>query len=224
MLAKTRSWTVAAAALLGLLGTGAAISLAGSSVPAPAVATATTPEAIATAPAAAPSASPLAAQLGDRFSVLRGGAGQAPANIPAELLEGLVRTYGAAPEHAHAVSREGATVTVLPAATGACVTDGSVATCPPAETIAAGDLLAVTLCAPDLDAGRLRVFGLVPDGVQQVTVDGPDAEAAIVEVVDNVYVADVADTARRVSWTDGTVAHQNDLPLPPGAAHAACMS
>jgi hypothetical protein len=132
--------------------------------------------------------------------------------------------YGALSDQARSVHTAEGSITVMPADTGACATDGVIATCPSEDIIAAGQLSAVALCAPDLAAGRVRVFGLVPDGVETVTLGGSAGAIATASVVHDVYVAELTQVPHTVSWVDGGEARQVSLAVPAGIDRPDCMS
>jgi len=70
------------------------------------------------------------------------------------------------------------------------VGDGATVSCPETADLAAGRSSAATVT---LDGGAIAIYGLVPDGVDTVTVNTSHEGLEVAQVVDNAYLAVVPD-------------------------------
>jgi hypothetical protein len=93
---------------------------------------------------------------------------------------------------------------VIPADDHVCpaltVGDGMVLSCPETEDIAAGEAGPGTVTLP---GGAIGIYGLVPDGVESVTLHTGEADAEVVGVTDNGYYVAVPEgtVLRSVSFS-----------------------
>lgn len=111
-------------------------------------------------------------------------------------------------------SSSGDAVIVTPGSNGLCVSVGGAGTCNTVEAAQAGQLIGVQLCAPDLPAGQMRVFGAQPDGVTSVTLDA--AVPTTIDVANNVYSATVDTSATTVTGQRDGHSTATAIPIPPG--------
>lgn len=113
---------------------------------------------------------------------------QAPA-APIDTVDGLALLRGANPAEARVARRDGAgAVYLLPAADGwLCVssTSGLEAGCYDADTTVTA---ASVICAPNLPANTVEVFGIAEDGIDSVTIARADGSTVEVAVEGNVYI------------------------------------
>jgi len=112
---------------------------------------------------------------------------------------------------------------VVPANGSACLYDqNGGGACLPNADAESGRLVGVDLCAPHLAAGSVRVYGLVPDGVESVALSVAGGRAYSTAVSNNVYAATFEARSGSlptvVSWQAGDGAHSERVPLPPDAS------
>jgi hypothetical protein len=85
-----------------------------------------------------------------------------------------------------------------------------------------GRLVSAGFCRPGLDEGEARLFGLMPDGVEAVTIEGTELEEEV-PVLDNAYVADVPAESVTIS-AENAAQLGATLPLEEGAeASGSCV-
>jgi len=183
---------------------------------------------------AAPPAGPansMPAALMQRFSTLRR-AQRADDVLPAAAGERLKRdAYSgenpALARHAQTTSR-GRQYFLVPGNGVLCLydqnPDGGSATqgCVSTPEAAGGHLVGVDLCGPNMTSNELGVYGVVPDGVVDVSVKRSNGSVVRVPVRGNVYAATLRASARAlptsVSWSAADGRHLRPVPLPPGGA------
>jgi hypothetical protein len=78
--------------------------------------------------------------------------------------------------------------------------DGDGWVCATAADADSGQLIGALRSSPD-DTGPAFVHGLVPDGVDEVTVTGPDGSTTTLPVTDNVYATTLPATPATVTFT-----------------------
>lgn len=105
---------------------------------------------------------------------------------------------------------------VTPASGQVCLSDVLQNSCGSTSNASAGYLVELEICAPGLANGQSRIFGLVPDGVTSVAVQGAGSTRA--SVTDNVYDAEISGAPSGVSFTNAAgVEQQIPLSAPGGA-------
>jgi hypothetical protein len=160
------------------------------------------------------------ATLASRLAVFRRARGRAD-ELPAGSLRGPVRNLGVNEGLARRVAREASDgVFVVPTQDGACITAvrGGVA-CAGDVDIVAGNLITSQMCVPGLANGRLRVLGVLPDGVSEATVTRRDGTTNALELDDNAYVvenpnAEPGKTPVAVTWIADGARSSIAVPLP----------
>jgi hypothetical protein len=101
-------------------------------------------------------------------------------------------------------SARAAAVFVTPTADGVCAQEASGAgSCAPLADARAGRLVVAADSLPGTAPGTVRVIGLAPDGVAEVTLTLADGTALTERVVGNTYVFDVGAAPASIGWTRG---------------------
>lgn len=89
--------------------------------------------------------------------------------------------------------------------------------CGTPDEAVSGQLVTAGFCLPGLPAGRARVFGLMPDGVESVAFEGGSGFRRTVSVSDNVYVADLPAVSITIRGENQDGQLGTELPLEEGA-------
>jgi hypothetical protein len=127
--------------------------------------------------------------------------------IPEDVSEPLTNTadFGMNPGLSRrAVANVSHSLYVVPADGYVCATltvgEGANISCAETETIASGESGPATV---SLEGGAIAIYGMLPDGVESVSLQTGESNSAAVEVIDNAYYTVVpAGTAlRNVSYT-----------------------
>jgi hypothetical protein len=157
----------------------------------------------------APAPSAVSANLQAAFSVFRRPA--APADAPDADLARRFRTIGANPDLARLLVASDTPQHRFYAVPGRadtlCLVDGTASGgCLPVEVAIERGTVGSDECAVDAPAGRILVYGLVPDGVDEVRLIAPDGSVSLASVPSNVWKTTVARSpaaarASKVGWT-----------------------
>lgn len=83
-----------------------------------------------------------------------------------------------------------------------------------------GQLISAGFCLPGLPEGQARLFGLMPDGVSTVRIEGA-GHSEEVPVIDNVYIAEVPAESTVISAVGGSEGEGIEVELPLAEAAAA---
>lgn len=101
----------------------------------------------------------------------------------------------------------------------------AVGSCWKPAVIKAGKAVATTLCGPGLGAGQVVTFGLVPDGIEEVTIVRTNVPSVTVPVEGNVFVGKTSSTPPlplRVAWDQGGERVVRSSGIPPKVAREGC--
>lgn len=94
------------------------------------------------------------------------------------------------------------------------------------EHAASGEMVMVDLCAPGLTGGKVRVYGLLPDGVSDVALVRRSGATTPLQTENNVYAAELqvtGDPPTSVQWAAaGGTTSQAQIPIPPDVAEGHC--
>lgn len=155
------------------------------------------------APPQVSSVEPAAADTMEVLDEPRAAGDQMPADIAEPLDEKA--TFGMNPDLSRrAIANVSHSVYVVPANDYVCATltvgEGANLSCAETEDIAAGRSGPSTV---SLDGGSIAIYGVVPDGVESVSLQTGESDSAAVEVTDNAYytVVPAGTTLRNVSYT-----------------------
>ncbi len=100
-----------------------------------------------------------------------------------------------------------------------------VGNCWPNPTVMRGLAAAASICGLGAESGRVVVYGLLPDGVEKVTVPSPGRPATTVPVVGNVFIATVSSRPplpQRFSFLRGGKRLERPTGIPPEVALRGC--
>lgn len=144
--------------------------------------------------------------------------------IPASLARDLAGT-GANGSLSRRVQIAGSDGLVIPSGAGLCVVTESRYACTTTEKAVAGALIGTDVCLREA-TGRMRVFGLVPDGIKSVRLDLADGTVQELPVIANVYglVLPREPLPLRLRWTSAAESRGEALqvPVPPGVEALSC--
>jgi hypothetical protein len=167
-------------------------------------------------PEAPPQATGVAPALKAQVKLLRGQPSAKRGDVPPGMAQSIEQQGGRV-DLARSTAVGGERLAVVPTSDGACITNRALTTCGPTGRVLAGGLTAVLLCGEGLPAGSIRVFGVLPDGVEKVSFQGAEGKATSAGVIDNVYDAAVSGAPTEASWVDEEGKPQTAaLPVPPG--------
>lgn len=135
--------------------------------------------------------------------------------MPAEVAEAFdaEADFGMNPDLSQrAIGNTTNSVFLIPADDHVCVSltvgEGAVIACPATDAVAEGTTGPGTVL---LDGGSIAIYGIVPDGVESVTVETGETTSTPVEVIDNAYyeVVSAGTVLRTLSYTgpSGAVEH-----------------
>jgi hypothetical protein len=174
--------------------------------PAAPTVTVATSDTSTSAPAPLDEVTAVDAQQAAAFSILK----RAPA-VGARVSPGAARA-GANPALVRtATAADGERVSVIPANGQLCLADSHQSTCNATSEAVRGFVVESEFCGPWLQPGHTRIIGLVPDGVNSVTV-ATSAAPINVPVQNNVYVLDTASSPSSVSFGSQTIRVGNPDP------------
>ena len=113
-------------------------------------------------------------------------------------------------------------VTVAEVGENACVAIQALVSCGTPQDAIDGKFIAVELCSPALAADKALILGLVPDGVDSVSISTQGGGSEEAHVVNNVF-ATIASIPAGFSWGG---ANSVDVPaaVPPGFSPQQCTS
>lgn len=116
---------------------------------------------------------------------------------------------------------------LVPSKEGLCIlAENGGGGCTSASQAVQGDLI-VSVCERGLAAGSVRLAGMFPDGVQEITLSLADGSQASVPVSSNTLVTDVPVTVPgqvpvKATWTTKDGIQGQPVPIPPDAASVNC--
>lgn len=160
--------------------------------------------------AARPKAQGVDEALASRFKVFR-------AKPPADATEEITPAFGPAganPDLARQVGPAGAGLFAVPGEDHVCLARVGGTDCIPTSLATAGKLVSIDYCGPQVPDGKIRIAGLVPDGIESIDIDLKDGQRTAAEVTDNGYQVDVTTIPRTVGWD--TVGGEIRIPTPGG--------
>lgn len=207
-----RSRMVAAAAIVTAASAGLTVANAGQSDPDRVVAAVSQPV-TSSATAAALDAFRAAATARDRAPLDSG------TTVP-----------GANPQLARLAHEDGRQkVWLVPGQQGVCLVSsaGIARGCADSSDVTAGTGLQAILCSPNLDRGIVEISGVVPNGVDQVRLEGDGFAALTAPVNHNTLIVDLSKSGSlptRITWTAQGRSTTVPSPIPPDAAQEDCRS
>ena len=101
----------------------------------------------------------------------------------------------------------------------------AVGSCWKPAVVRGGQAVATSLCGPGLDAGHVVTFGLVPDGVREVTVLRTNVPSVTAPVEGNVFVVRSSSKPPlplRVTWIENGRPVVRSSGIPPRVAREGC--
>jgi hypothetical protein len=105
-------------------------------------------------------------------------------------------------------------------------TDRITAPCWPLDTVASGSAASTSMCSVGLPKGAMQMVGVVPDGVERVTLIGLDGSRRSVPTQGNVFVGLMRYEARslpsQLAWTRDGRPHVQIAGILPKVAREAC--
>jgi hypothetical protein len=108
----------------------------------------------------------------------------------------------------------GTAVTVIPADRGLCVRTANSTACAPRAQAERRGVFVVADCVPGASSESGRVAGVVPDGVERVTVAGRDGQPSVSDVTHGVFAVTIDDRPAGVTWHRRTGDEHAVLPDP----------
>lgn len=165
--------------------------------------------------AARPKAQGVDETLASRFKVFR-------TKPPADATEEITPAFGPAganPNLARQVGPAGAGLLAVPGEGQVCLARRGATDCIPIALATAGKLVSIDYCGPQVPDGKIRIAGLVPDGIDSIAIDLKDGKRTTADVSENGYQVDVTAIPRTVGWD--TVGGEMKIPTPGGGFTAA---
>lgn len=166
--------------------------------------------------------------LSPHFAVFRGPRDDAD-EVPQGMILGPVISGLGLDLNASRYAREiaGGPAYLVPGSRSICLYTESeaVGSCWQPRIVASGQAIATSLCGPGLDADHVVTFGLVPDGVEEVTVLRTNVPSVTVAVEGNVFVAKTSSEPPlplRVSWIRGDKRFARSSGIPAEVARRGC--
>ncbi|HVY96467.1 MAG TPA: hypothetical protein VHA54_05865 [Solirubrobacterales bacterium] len=166
--------------------------------------------------------------LAPRFAVFRGPRTDVDGLPPGMLPPPVVASLGldlSASRYTRQV--DGSPAFLVPSAEFVCLyTDNeAIGSCWQPQIVRNGQAVATGICGPGLDSEHIVSFGLVPDGVSEVTVLRTNVPSVTVPVEGNVFVARTSSSPPlplKVSWIEDGKRVVRSSGIPPKVARRGC--